>query len=118
MRKHKQGGKDILDHTNTLGHMVISAYKSGGMPLVFAVVGVVCLVLSFGLIIIKYPILWICIFASIGVISLCGALYLYLKKKPAETCPKCGRELIVKQKFGKFLACPGYPHCRYTKNID
>lgn len=33
-----------------------------------------------------------------------------------ETCPHCGRNLKVKQgKYGKFLACPGFPECRYTK---
>jgi len=33
-------------------------------------------------------------------------------------CEKCGRNLVVKQgKFGKFLACPGFPDCRNTKPI-
>lgn len=33
-----------------------------------------------------------------------------------ETCPKCGQNLKVKQgRYGKFLACPGFPDCRYTK---
>ncbi|MDR9757511.1 MAG: type I DNA topoisomerase [Thermacetogeniaceae bacterium] len=33
-----------------------------------------------------------------------------------ETCPHCGENLRVKQgKYGKFLACPGFPECRYTK---
>ena len=34
-------------------------------------------------------------------------------------CPKCkGGHLIVRQgKFGKFMACTGYPKCDYTKNI-
>ena len=35
-----------------------------------------------------------------------------------ETCPQCGRNLIFKHgRFGRFLACPGYPECMYTKNI-
>lgn len=35
-----------------------------------------------------------------------------------ETCPQCGRHLIYKHgRFGRFLACPGYPECKYTKNI-
>jgi DNA topoisomerase I len=35
-----------------------------------------------------------------------------------ETCPQCGRNLIYKHgRFGRFLACPGYPECKYTKNI-
>lgn len=33
-----------------------------------------------------------------------------------ETCPKCGQHLKVKQgRYGKFLACPGFPDCRYTQ---
>lgn len=35
-----------------------------------------------------------------------------------QTCPQCGRNLIFKHgRFGRFLACPGYPECKYTKNI-
>lgn len=35
-----------------------------------------------------------------------------------ETCPQCGQNLIFKHgRFGRFLACPGYPECKYTKNI-
>ncbi len=31
-------------------------------------------------------------------------------------CEKCGRNMIVKSsRFGKFLACPGYPECKNTK---
>ena len=30
-------------------------------------------------------------------------------------CDKCGRMMVVKQgRFGKFLACPGFPDCRNT----
>lgn len=37
-----------------------------------------------------------------------------IKKK----CPKCGSDLIVKTSFyGKFLACPKYPKCKYTETI-
>lgn len=33
-------------------------------------------------------------------------------------CEKCGRNLVVKMsRFGKFLACPGFPECRNTKPI-
>ena len=33
-------------------------------------------------------------------------------------CDKCGRLMIYKYgKFGKFLACPGYPECKNTKAI-
>ncbi len=33
-------------------------------------------------------------------------------------CDKCGRRMVYKHgKFGKFLACPGFPECRNTKAI-
>ncbi len=33
-------------------------------------------------------------------------------------CEKCGRKMVVKSsKFGKFLACPGYPECKNTKPV-
>ena len=33
-------------------------------------------------------------------------------------CDKCGRNMIVKTgRFGKFLACPGYPECKTTKPL-
>ena len=33
-------------------------------------------------------------------------------------CEKCGRMMVIKQgRFGKFLACPGFPACRNTKTI-
>ncbi len=33
-------------------------------------------------------------------------------------CDKCGRLMVYKTgKFGKFLACPGFPECRNTKAI-
>ncbi len=33
-------------------------------------------------------------------------------------CEKCGRNMVVKiGKFGKFLACPGFPACRNSKPI-
>ena len=35
-----------------------------------------------------------------------------------ELCPNCGKNLVIKNsKFGKFLACPGYPECKFTKSI-
>ena len=38
-------------------------------------------------------------------------------------CEKCGRKMVIKQgRFGKFLACPGYPECKnikpYVESID
>jgi len=33
-------------------------------------------------------------------------------------CEKCGRMMVVKQgRYGKFLACPGFPECRNTKPL-
>ncbi len=33
----------------------------------------------------------------------------------SEICPQCGRNLVVKSgRFGRFLACPGYPECDFT----
>ncbi len=33
-----------------------------------------------------------------------------------EVCEKCGRQMVIKYgKFGKFLACPGFPECSNTK---
>lgn len=38
-------------------------------------------------------------------------------------CEKCGKTMVIKQgRFGKFLACPGYPECQnikpYNESID
>ena len=33
-------------------------------------------------------------------------------------CELCGKKMVIKySKFGKFLACPGFPECRNTKKI-
>ncbi len=35
-----------------------------------------------------------------------------------EICDKCGRNMVIKLgRFGKFLACPGFPECRNAKPI-
>jgi len=35
-----------------------------------------------------------------------------------EVCDICGRQLVIKSgRFGRFLACPGYPECNFTKPI-
>ena len=35
-----------------------------------------------------------------------------------EVCELCGRQMVVKfGRFGKFLACPGYPECKNAKPI-
>ena len=34
-------------------------------------------------------------------------------------CEKCGRKMVIKSgRFGKFLACPGYPECTNTKPLS
>ncbi|MFC2056046.1 type I DNA topoisomerase [Chloroflexota bacterium] len=36
-----------------------------------------------------------------------------------ETCPECGKQIVVKTgRYGKFLACSGYPECKYTKSYQ
>jgi DNA topoisomerase-1 len=36
-----------------------------------------------------------------------------------ETCPQCGKPLVIKTgRFGKFIACSGYPECKYTKSFQ
>lgn len=33
-------------------------------------------------------------------------------------CDQCGRNMVIKySRFGKFLACPGFPECKNTKKI-
>ncbi|RJP61123.1 MAG: type I DNA topoisomerase [Candidatus Auribacter fodinae] len=35
-----------------------------------------------------------------------------------EKCDKCGSPLVVKEgRFGKFLACSGYPDCKFTRPV-
>jgi len=44
-----------------------------------------------------------------------------IKIKEEETdivCEKCGRKMVIKtSRFGRFIACPGYPECKNVKNI-
>jgi len=36
-----------------------------------------------------------------------------------EACPQCGKPLAIKLgRFGKFLACSGYPECKYTRSYQ
>ena len=35
-----------------------------------------------------------------------------------EVCDVCGRQMVVKSgRFGRFLACPGFPECSFTKPL-
>lgn len=36
-----------------------------------------------------------------------------------EKCPECGRDLVIRTgKYGKFIACSGYPECKYIKKEE
>lgn len=40
-----------------------------------------------------------------------------MAKRKVGTCPKCGKALVVRDgRRGKFVACTGYPSCRYTRD--
>jgi len=35
-----------------------------------------------------------------------------------ETCPECGKPLVIRRgRFGSFIACSGFPECRYTRPL-
>jgi DNA topoisomerase-1 len=39
-----------------------------------------------------------------------------LEEATDEVCPNCSKPMVVKfGRYGKFLACSGYPECKYTK---
>lgn len=36
-----------------------------------------------------------------------------------QICPECGKPLVVRTgRFGKFLACSGFPECKYTQSLE
>ncbi len=40
------------------------------------------------------------------------------EEETEEVCEVCGRKMVIKTgRFGKFLACPGWPECKNTKPI-
>lgn len=40
------------------------------------------------------------------------------EEKTDEKCDKCGKPMVIKTgRFGKFLACSGFPECKSTKSI-
>ena len=42
-----------------------------------------------------------------------------LQEEKDEKCPKCGKDLIIKWgRNGRFIACTGYPDCRYTRPLE
>ncbi len=41
-----------------------------------------------------------------------------ITEKSSEVCDKCGKPMVVKtSRYGRFLACSGFPKCRNTKQI-
>lgn len=47
-----------------------------------------------------------------------GQQYKIADVETDEICELCGRNMVIKTgRFGKFLACPGYPECKNTKKI-
>lgn len=44
---------------------------------------------------------------------------LKLAKPLGRKCPKCGEELLLRSgRYGNFIACSGFPKCKYTEQID
>ena len=42
-----------------------------------------------------------------------------VEEKTDEVCPKCGKPMVIKRgRFGKFIACSGFPECKTTKRIE
>ena len=42
-----------------------------------------------------------------------------LAKPLGRECPKCGEELLLRGgRYGNFVACSGFPKCKYTEQID
>lgn len=40
-------------------------------------------------------------------------------EKTDKICPQCDKPLVIKMgRFGKFMACTGFPDCRYTKSLE
>jgi len=44
---------------------------------------------------------------------------LKLAKPLGRACPKCGEELLLRSgRFGEFIACSGFPKCKYTEQVE
>jgi DNA topoisomerase-1 len=40
-------------------------------------------------------------------------------EKLDENCPECGKQLLIRLgKYGKFIACSGYPECKYMRKLS
>ncbi|MFA5173365.1 MAG: type I DNA topoisomerase [Candidatus Paceibacterota bacterium] len=41
------------------------------------------------------------------------------EEKTDEKCEKCGKAMVIKMgRFGKFMACSGFPECKNTKKVE
>lgn len=41
-----------------------------------------------------------------------------VEEKTDKICPKCGKPMVIKRgRFGKFIACSGFPECKTTERI-
>jgi len=41
-----------------------------------------------------------------------------MAQETGEMCPECGKPLVIRySRYGKFIACSGYPDCKFTKII-
>ena len=41
-----------------------------------------------------------------------------MEEKTDEVCPNCGKPMVIKQgRFGKFMACSGWPECKTAKPL-
>ena len=44
---------------------------------------------------------------------------LKIAKQTGQFCPTCGKELVIRNgRYGEFIACSGYPKCKYIKQDD
>jgi len=42
-----------------------------------------------------------------------------IEEETGEACPECGKPLVIRWgRYGKFLACKGYPDCKFTKPVE
>ncbi len=42
-----------------------------------------------------------------------------ITQKVEKNCPKCQRPLVIRWgRYGKFLACSGFPDCKYSENLE
>ena len=42
-----------------------------------------------------------------------------LQEETDEACPACGKPMVIKWgRYGKFIACSGYPECKQTRPLD